>query len=288
MSVYGSGSSGDSASSSSGAYGYAPVPLPPKVRFELIGESWNLLTRQLGTWLVAGLAFVLPVLVLVGIFYAVMFTQILAISAPGRSAPDPAEMLGFQARVYGLALPMGILVSALQAVVVGGIVRMVLRQHRGEMVVAGDVLKIGDVAGQLLVVGILQGLAVQIGTMFCYVPGFLLGGLLLLAVPLVVERRLSAVEALRESARLLKPDMVNAALFYFVITLLYGLGAMVCGIGVAFTFPLLPIALALVYRDFFLGGTPAGYPGAPSTGAANPWTAGQMPPPQTPPSSPDR
>jgi uncharacterized membrane protein len=153
-------------------------------------------------------------------------------------------------------------------------VRMALRQVRGETIAAGDVFKVGDVAGQLILVGLLQGLAVQIGTMFCYIPGFILGGIFMLAIPLVAERRLSAVDALRESARHLKPDLVTAALFFFVIMLIYSLGGFVCGIGMAASFPLLPICLALIYRDFFLGGPPPpGYPGVAPTDPANPWSS---------------
>jgi uncharacterized membrane protein len=169
---------------------------------------------------------------------------------------------------------MGLVVYAFQGLVAGGMVRMALRQLRGETIAAGDVFKVGDVAGQLILVGLLQGLAVQIGTMFCYIPGFILGGIFMLATPFVAEQRLSAVDALRESAKHLKPDLVNASLFFFVIMLLYGLGSIACGIGMAATFPLFPICLALIYRDFFLGGpTPPSYPGVGPTGPANPWAS---------------
>ncbi|MES2461442.1 MAG: hypothetical protein V4671_12740 [Armatimonadota bacterium] len=276
MSVYGSGG-GDYGGSLPAGTAYAPAPMPPKVRFDVIGEAWNLLTRQFGVWFVAGLAFVIPIFIVVGIFYALMFAQIMAMAATGRGGePNGAEMLAFQARIYGVALPMGLVVYAFQGLVGGGMVRMALRQLRGETIAAGDVFKIGDVAGQLILVGLLQGIAVQLGTMFCYIPGFILGGLFMLAIPLVAERRLPAIEALKESARTLKPDLVMAALFFFVIMLVYSLGGIACGIGMAVTFPLLPISLAIIYRDFFLGGpTPPQYPGVTPVGPANPWVSGQ-------------
>lgn len=273
MSVYGSGSGGDYGPVGT-VYAAGPGQMPPKVRFDVIGEAWNLLTKQFGVWFVAGLAFVVPVFVLVGVFYAFLFGMMMTTSGMGRMEPGSPAFWAFEAKIYGIVIPIGLVTSAFQALIGGGMVRMALRQLRGEVIAAGDVFKIGDVAGPLLLVGVLQGLAVQIGTAFCYIPGFILGGLFLLAIPLVVEKRLPAVEALRESAKTLKPDMVMAALLFFVVMLLYSLGGIACGIGLAATFPLLPICLALLYRDFFLGGpAPATYPGNNPTDPANPWTA---------------
>ena len=272
MSVYESGSAGDSGPVGT-VYASGPGQMPPKVRFDVIGEAWNLLTKQFGVWFVAGLAFVIPIFVLVGIFYVVLFAMIFSTPGMGRMEPGSAAFWAFEAKIYGMIIPIGLLSSAFQALIGGGMVRMALRQLRGEVIAAGDVFKIGDVAGPLVLVGILQGLAIQVGALFCYVPGIILGGLFMLAVPFVVEKRLPALEALRESAKTLKPDLVMASLLFFVVMLVYSLGSFACGIGLAASFPILPICLALIYRDFFLGGpAPVTYPGSNPTDPANPWT----------------
>lgn len=263
MSVEGEGTGG----------GYARVPMPPKVRFEVLTEAWDLLIKQFGVWFVAGLAFVVPVAVLIGGLSAIMMAQMAALGRMSAGNHDlSAQMLGLQLQFYGISLPAGILFSAFDGIIEGGMVRMAFRQMRGESIGISDIFKIGDVFWPLAVIGILQNIAVQVGSMFCLFPGIILGGLLLLAIPLVTERRMSAMNAIRESVNALKTDLVNASLLCFLLSLIVSLGGFVCGIGTAFTFPLMPITMALLYRDFYPREVPpSSFLSTDPTAPTNPW-----------------
>ena len=254
---------------------YARVPMPPRVSFEILSEAWDLLIKQFGVWLAAGFAFIIPISVVIGALSTIMFAQMAALGRMSSGSNGfSAQMLGLQLQFYGISLPAGILIAAFDGIIEGGMVRMAFRQMRGESIGIGDIFKIGDVFWPLAVIGILQNLAVQVGSLFCVFPGIILGGLLLLAIPLVTERRMSAMHAIRESVSALKTDWVNASLFCFLLSLIVSLGGFVCGIGTAFTFPLMPLTMALLYRDFFPSDlTASGYRNADPTVPTNPWAA---------------
>jgi hypothetical protein len=274
MSVYGShGESADEVSPIPGV-SYAPAQLPQRVRFEIIGESWDLLIKRWGTWLVAGLLFTVPAFLLFVVVYGVMIVQIWPLITTRHNGPDAAQFALIQLQFYGVSIPLGIVLSAFEGIIEGGMVRMAFRQMRGETISVGDLFKVGDVIWPLMAVGILQNVALQIGLTLFYIPGIIVGGLLMLAIPLVTERRMPTIAALRESVNVLKHDLINASLFFFVISVVFSLGMLLCGIGIAFTFPLMPIVMAFLYRDFNLGGpSRPGYPTESPSGPSNPWAS---------------
>ena len=74
--------------------------------------------------------------------------------------------------------------------------------------------------------------------------------MLLFTFPILVRERGGAIAAMTTSWNMLKGDMWMALAFAFVTALLSGLGAIGCWIGIVFTLPLWPLAVAIVYRDF--------------------------------------
>lgn len=279
MTVYGSG--GDYGSGPGmGQGGYGVAVYPPKVRFDVIGEAWSLVQEQMGTW-------VLSILVLYAVIIALSgglgFVQAMLFHPTGGRQNTSAGAILFQ-------IATSLLSNAVTYFLMGGVYRMALKQIRREPISVGDVFSAGDVWLPLFLNGLLYGLAVTVGLVFCIVPGFLAAGLLMLAPLLIVDgKERGPVSALNASYNALRSDLWNAALFTFVLGLLAGIGLLACGVGALFTYPLYFLGMALVYRDFFLGGVPpqAGYPGMPGgTGPANPWamqappaTEGYTPPP---------
>ena len=87
-------------------------------------------------------------------------------------------------------------------------------------------------------------------------------------IPLIVDKRMGATEAMTLSWNTLKGEAVMATVFYFVIALVAGCGFALCGIGALFTAPLFPLAVALTYRNYFMG--PGNPVDAPVTGSYPP------------------
>ena len=128
---------------------------------------------------------------------------------------------------------------------------MAIRQVRGESIALSDLWSATDCVGPMIGSSLLVGLAVSVGSQFFVIPGYILGGLWMLAGPLIADRKIGTMDALSASWKALQPELVMAAVYYFVISIVASLGILVLGIGAIATLPLFYLGLALVYRDFF-------------------------------------
>jgi uncharacterized membrane protein len=133
----------------------------------------------------------------------------------------------------------------------GGLVRMATKQVQGHEARIEDLFSITDVWFDLLLSSLLYGAATFIGTMFCVIPGLIVSGLFMLAIPLVVEARLPATGALIQSWNALKAQWLMATVLHIVLMLVAISGSLLCGIGVLMTGPLYSLSLAILYHDFF-------------------------------------
>ena len=76
-------------------------------------------------------------------------------------------------------------------------------------------------------------MATSLGFMLCVIPGFIVSGLFMLAIPLVVEGRLPATGALIQSWNALKSQWLVATVFHFVLILAALSGVLLCGVGIS-------------------------------------------------------
>ncbi len=223
-------------------YGQSPYVPEPKVRFDAIGEAWAMTREKMGVWTVAILMYVGVILVmdavLFGIFFGLGMAHIPSQSNP-RTLDLPAQLV-FQV--------IGLIVGAyFQA----GLFRMALKQVRGQDIQTSDLFSAGDVVGPAIGTNLVVGIATYIGTLLCLIPGLIVSGRGMLAMPLTVDRGESGFGALQKSWEALKNDTLNSVLFIIVAGIVSGLGVLACGVGVLFTAPIAPLAIAIVYRDFF-------------------------------------
>ena len=139
-----------------------------------------------------------------------------------------------------------------------GMHRMAVKQMRGQMISVGDLFSGSDGFPAVLGASILMGLA-MIPAVLTIVGPYVLAGLWMLTIPLIIDQRIGAIEAMRRSWHALKGQWVMAALFYFVVAIIAGCGIYACGVGVLFSYPLLFLIHTIVYSDFF--NPPGMYPG---------------------------
>ena len=228
---------------------YSPAA---RIRFEAIGEAWNLFKADTGVWLVAGL-------VAVAVLGAVplLFDLLAGPALDPLQSPDLWEFFDIgqffalfaTAAIYNVV--MSLVVSAVATIVTAGLYRMALRRMRGERIHAGDLFDIGDVFPQLLLLSIAAGAIMTVGLFLCVVPGIIAEALLMFAVPLVMDRRMDAVAAIGTSVRTLWTDFLNAVIFNILLSLIVFAGLLVCCVGIIVTLPLYYLAVSIVYRDFF-------------------------------------
>ncbi len=226
------------------------MPKKNIVRFgDWITGGWNLFTAQWQVWSLMGLAFFLPIMVVIGGAYGVFIWRM--IEAGSRRA-DTAQV--FIVLGGGLALLL-FLILLWVSFVGAGMYRAAFRQLDGHKIEFSDIWSGGDVTGRMAMTLVLVGLLTLVGALLCYLPAFIVGGVLYFAQPLVVRKGLSPTEALRASYQLAKDDWLMFTLFAFVVGLIAQLGVYACYVGIIFTLPLAYTIGAFAYRDCFEPGT---------------------------------
>lgn len=222
---------------------------PPRVRFDTIGEAWRLLQQEMSVWVGAVLGYLFSIFAIYFVGVLLLMPMFL-VMAPKGSGQDLSAM-GFLALLGGWSVLM-LAVMAFASVMVAGFYEMAIKQVRGEPIAVGDLFSSMDMALPTFGATLLMGLATMAGAVFCILPAYIVGGLLMLTLPIMADRRVGPIEAMTLSWNMLKQDMWMVTLYNIVLPLIAGLGFLACGVGMVFTMPLLFLGPALVYRDFFI------------------------------------
>ena len=223
---------------SAGANPASPrVAVAPWIRFDVIGTAWGLYSQQMGTWILAALlGSILSVAVNIG--YAVLSVPAQLMLGPVLGSPT-------------VALGTIVVWAATWSMITGAMFRMALNQIDRGSASLGDLFSIADLVPKLVLAAVLHGLAICAGTMCLIVPGWIIGGLLMFTLPLVVDRRKGAFEAMGESWNTLKNQWGPATVFFLVLAVVQSSGFVFFIVGILLTFPLCVLSHALLYRDFF-------------------------------------
>jgi hypothetical protein len=221
-----------------------PHANPPGVRFGAIGEGWALFREQTITWVLTSLVVLVANSVIGGI----------AVSLLPANVKFKFDPNGFQLdSAHGPTFVVALVESLVNGFLYAGMFRMACLQIRGRRIHVSDVFSVIDVAGQLAIGVILSYLLVSVGFGCCFLPGLVISGVLMFVAPLIVDGRLTGLDAIGRSWGALKGQMLSATLFYCVVVVLHSLGFIFCGIGLLFTMPIYCLAISVLYRDCFLG-----------------------------------
>jgi hypothetical protein len=213
----------------------------PVVRFGAIGEAWGLVLAQWSTWVVATIVVILAN----GALGALAF----ALFGAGHAPMPRGFRFGFP---EGATAVQVVLHAIVNGVFVGGMLRMACRQIRGQSFGVEDLFSVTDVLGELVLGSALFAAALFVAGLFCFVPALVAFGLLMFTLPLIVDGRLKATDAIAQSFRTLKGEWLAASAFHLVVTFLSGVGSCFCFVGLVLTAPLYVLSIALLYRDAFL------------------------------------
>ncbi len=211
----------------------------PMLRFGVIKEAWGLYKQHAFIWSVA----MLMVTALHGVVNSVLFGLL--------HRGEPLGPGGFR-----LFIPSADPVSLTASTVVtgfflGGMVRMAGRQIRGGAPRLEDLFSTKDCWFDLVLVSFLIGIATSIGLALFVIPGFIVSGLFMLAIPLVAEGRVPATGALIQSWHALKSQWLTAAVFHWFLIILAVSGFFLCYLPVLATGPLYCLSVTLLYHRFF-------------------------------------
>lgn len=258
---------------------------PQQVRFgEWISEGWRMFTSQWKGWVVCALGMFGAIMVPMTIYMIFVYGTLIATAAvstgPGGS-PDASPVGIFLIFVSFFLLMLVML--PLSALLTGGMYKAALKQLRGGQVEFKDLFSARDRFLPLLGGILLHSLLVFLGSLLCVIPGFIVAGLLFFTYPLMVDRKLGAVEAMKASVEMTKPNLLMFTLFAFVVQLIASAGTYACYVGLLVTLPLMFTIGVVAYRNCFgLEGAaqlppPEAWGGAsyspPALGATQPFSA---------------
>ena len=178
---------------------------------------------------------------------------------------------GFEAvksDLIGYALPaliiFGVCLTVIGILIVGpllcGFYYIIFQRMKGQQATTGDLFKGFDVLWDALLawviifaVTFIVGLVPFLGIIL----SLLVGAPFIFVFPLIWEKRLSFIDAIKESLQLFQERWSDLLPFYVVASLVGAAGVLLVGIGVIFTFPIYVYATACLYRDWIgLGNAP--------------------------------
>jgi uncharacterized membrane protein len=228
---------------------YPRATVRPRIRFEAISEAFQFFKQEMAVWIAATLVYLLIAGGLIALIYFPMVGMMAVMQTADSTDPGAiATLLGF----YAYSFFASIAVNCVMYALMGGLFRIALNQLQGKPIAIGQLF---DIRGRIvshIVAAFLVAILTTIGMMFCYLPGFIVAGLMMLVQPLIAHQSVGPIVAIKQSYESLKSEIWTALAFYLLITIVAGAGVLVCGIGLLVSYPIMILATSIVYRDFMM------------------------------------
>lgn len=224
----------------------------PSVRWEWIGEAWNLFTKQWSAWV---LMILVTCLIAFVVYLAVYLPLFGLMFAAATTVPQIGEEAGLS-MVYLITLLAGLVINTVMLWLYGGLYNAAFKQLRGEHIAVGNLFSGGKhlarMLGVVLPFTIAYSILYLVSPLLYFVlliPALILLGPALFIFPMIVEGGKGAIDAIKASIEVARGDWIMFTLFFIVLVLISIAGMFACGIGLLVTAPLLYLGQALAYRD---------------------------------------
>ncbi|RPF28784.1 hypothetical protein [Georgenia muralis] len=215
-----------------------PVALqaPPVSVGEAFRYAWQGFKVNAGPWVLAALVML------------VVSSTGTSIERTIRNAGAPSGDAGWVMMTFDPAASLvNIIFTIINFAIGAALVSAALRTVDGRRIQVGDFLSVPNFL-QALLAAVLLSLAMFVGILLLVIPGLIIGVLGMFYLHFAIDRRLSAVDALRASFVLVKDNLGTAVLFILAALGVVILGALALVVGLLVAFPLVVIASAFVYR----------------------------------------
>lgn len=195
---------------------------------------------------------VLITVVAVAIVYALMFFVILgsafdsSVSVRDDGTIDYNNGPGFFMRMvlFGLVfLVVGIVGQIISAALIKG----GLDVTDGKSPALGDLFNGWDKT-QVLVAAVIVGVGTAVGSILCYLPGIIFAFLAQYTQYFVVDKQMSALDAVKASVSFTTQNLGPTLLFYLLAAVTAVVGGLACGVGLLAAIPVILIGQAYTFR----------------------------------------
>jgi hypothetical protein len=194
--------------------------------------GWRKFTQNLGPILL-----IVLVLILISVVLEVVGSRV------ARSAGDNA-MFGAG---YWTSILFNLLSTVVSLVIAAGVTKAALDITRGQRADFGTMFQGIDFV-QVVLAAILVGIATTIGLVLFILPGLIVAFLCAYTTYFVVDKHLSAIDAIMASVRFVAANVGNVILMFLMSVLVFIVGALLCGVGLLAAIPVVIIAQAFAYR----------------------------------------
>lgn len=134
------------------------------------------------------------------------------------------------------------------AAIQSGYLSGVLDIANGQQVSVGSFFRPRNI-GQVIVAGLIVGIITTIGLFLCVIPGLLASIMLVFTVVALLDRNLSAVDAVKTSFDTSKANFGNAFLTWLIGIVIVFVGALVFGVGLLVAVPVAALFLVCAWRQ---------------------------------------
>ncbi len=205
-----------------------------------VSRGWNLFFEQWQMWLVNTALFLVAAVVSLLGFVPMWFWMMEAVEQGYANWLSPLPWIGLLVFFLG---------SGIAAFLYAGLYKCAERQLRGERIRVEDLFSAADRFPTLIGVQSIVFALVLIGTLFCFLPGLVVGGLMFFTTPAVVLGKRDVGEAINGSYRLMSADVPNLIIFGIVTNLIGGVGANICYVGLLASIPISVLITTVAYYD---------------------------------------
>jgi uncharacterized membrane protein len=211
--------------------------------------AWNKFTGN-------AVALIVPTLVyavIFGIIYGIIVALASALSTAGGTdytaydggASFAINIAGGAALTVAFlgGIVMLVLVAAMESAYLGGVFDIA----NGQPVEIGSFFKPRNIGG-VIITSIIVSIATSIGYALCVLPGLAVAILTIFAVPAVIDRNMSPIDAIKHSVEIARANIGPVILTWLMMVVVVAVGALVCGIGLLVAVPVAALLLVYTYR----------------------------------------
>lgn len=150
-----------------------------------------------------------------------------------------------------LQMLVGILAAAVGYPFLAGINMLGIRRAADQPISFNEMFSHFGLFAPLFITGLVMTLLVYLGMLILVLPGIYLSVAYLLAIPLVVERKLSPWQALEASRKAITQHWFKVFGLFLVLGVIMIVSAIPLGIGLVWSLPLAIISVGVLYRNIF-------------------------------------
>lgn len=148
-------------------------------------------------------------------------------------------------------LIINLVMFAISYPLVAGIIMMGVRRSVDLPISFKLVFSYFGFAGTIIVAAILMTILTSIGYLLLFLPGLYLAVAYMLAIPLIVEKKLGAWQAMEASRRAITHHWFKVFFLFFLMMLIAIVSAIPLFLGLIWTYPMMFNVMGIIYREMF-------------------------------------